>query len=68
MPLSPPREFVAGILASQLILLQLLDKKGILSKAEYQEALKEWLQSQPQDKYTTDHTLPLHYLIRKLSD
>jgi hypothetical protein len=68
MPLNATREFIAGILASQLILLQLLDKKGLLSKAEYQEALKEWLRAQPQDKYTTDHNLPLNYLIRKLSD
>lgn len=68
MPLTATREFIAGTLAAQLELVHLLEQKGLLDKGEYQQALQQRLEKQPQGKFTSDHDLPLHYLIRKLSD
>ena len=68
MPLTATREFIAGTLAAQMVLVRLLEQKGVLNKGEYQQALQQRLENQPQGKYTNDHDLPLHYLIRKLSD
>jgi hypothetical protein len=59
-------EHIRGVLRAQLVLIDLLEKKGLVGRQEYANALQVWLDNLlPQEQGAARYD-PLHALIQKL--
>jgi hypothetical protein len=59
-------EHIRGVLCAQLVLIDLLEQRGLVGRQEYADALQVWLDNLlPQERGAARYD-PLHALIQKL--
>ena len=59
-------DLIAGVIMTQMILIRLLDAKGVLSKQDFINACQQWMHGTPPEKQTSMLYFPLQLLVQRL--
>jgi hypothetical protein len=59
-------EHIRGVLCAQLVLIDLLEQKGLVGRQEYADALEVWLENLLLQERGAGRYDPVHALIQKL--
>ena len=60
----PTADLISGMLISQVILVRLLEERGVLSPGQYREALGDWLEKIPSERRGQTMYDPLRQLMK----
>ena len=59
-------DLIAGVIMTQMILIRLLDAKGLVSKQEFIGACQQWMHGTPPEKQSSMLYFPLQLLVQRL--